>query len=173
MTTFITMPHDPCPHNAPVPLSTQCSLTIVITMHHAIVSTILLRPCNQNAPCPCLTMLHNSFHHNTPWLCKHNAPGPLSPQCLITAVTTMLHALIITMLQNSYHHNAPCPLSSQCSRILVITMFHYCVITMLHGHCHHNAPEFLSSKGSMALSSQCSMSLFLTILKDHFVHYAR
>ena len=57
-----------CQHNAPWPLSSQCSMTPVITM--------LQNFCHHNAPCPC--------HHNDPW--------HLSSQCSMAYVITILHS---------------------------------------------------------------------------------
>ena len=65
-----------------MPLSSQCSRTLLITILHARVIQMLQDSCHHSGPwrfstqCPMtpfITMLHDHFHHNAPWL------FPLSP----------------------------------------------------------------------------------------------
>ena len=112
---------------------------------------------------PFFTMLHDDCPHNAPWLCYHNAPGPVSSQHSIPLVITVhketFHynapwhlssqcsmAFIVTIFPGTFHHDVQWKLSSNCSMTIVITIVHTLVNTRLHNPCHHNTPWLLSSQ---------------------------
>ena len=98
MTLVITVLHDLCHHNALCRFSSQFSMNTLITMladHFHHISLLSL----QFPMTPFFTMLHDACHHNAPWLCYHNAPGPVSSQYSIP--------LVITVHNEKIHYNTP------------------------------------------------------------------
>ena len=99
----------PCQPNAPWPLysqcfmslSSQCSVTPVITMFHAFVSKMLYDLVIIMLYVLVITILHYHCHHNPPWNLGSHCFMPLSSQCSMLLEIKMIHDLC--------HHNAPNP----------------------------------------------------------------